>query len=168
MAMRFCFIFILLTLSTRCFSQDAPKNAVFFELGGNGILYSFNYERQFNNQLLGRIGISYFSNDLQIPLTFGKLFGEEKHHFEVSSGITYQNQLMNDNYDYGYYYTDWEPVRKNVMFLTGFVGYRFQKPEGHFLFRAGLTPLFEIYDSVNKASPGVLFIWGGLSFGHRF
>lgn len=140
---------------------------MFFELGGNGLSYSFNYERELDRQLIGRIGFSYLSDDFFIPLTFGKFFGEGKNHFEISSGITYSNQFIGHSY-YHRPSTNASAVRTTYLFLTGFIGYRFQKPEGSFLFRAGITPIYEIYDSRDKISGGWFFPLVGISFGHRF
>lgn len=148
---------LIITISNICFSQDSLKNAVFFELGGNGLYYSLNYERQFKHQFLGRAGITVINNGLAIPLTVGKFFGEDKHHVEVSAGFDYINyDMVGDS-------------RGHTILATGFVGYRFQKLKNQFLFRAGLLPLFRIYESGDgEKSEDRFFLWGGISLGYRF
>jgi hypothetical protein len=39
--------------------NDTARNAVYFELFGNGAVYSINYERLFSPSFSGRIGASY-------------------------------------------------------------------------------------------------------------
>jgi hypothetical protein len=52
---------------------------------------------------------------------FGLLTGVKKHHFEVSAGMV---KSLDKNYDF------FSP--------SGSIGYRIQKPNGHFIFRTGL------------------------------
>jgi hypothetical protein len=54
-----------------------------------------------------------------------------------------------------------ETTRDWSAFLTGRVGYRYQKPNGRFIFRIGFTPLYEL--DGNELHPS-----GGLSFGSSF
>jgi len=54
-----------------------------------------------------------------------------------------------------------ENSREWSSFLTGRVGYRYQKPNGRFIFRIGFTPLYEL--DGNELHPS-----GGLSFGYGF
>lgn len=167
MSLRSLVTFTLFNISINCFSQDSLRNVVFFEFFGNALNYSLNYERQFNHQWTARTGVSYFSDDLSIPLTFGKYFGKQKHHFEITSGVTYRNEA------YGYWpaqgFNDPERIRVHMVYLTGFIGYRFQKNDGKFLFRTGATPLYEIYDGLYKGhGPRDLHLSIALSFGYRF
>lgn len=52
---------------------------------------------------------------------FGILTGVKKHHFEASGGLV---KSLNEDY--------------NIFPLSGSIGYRIQKPKGHFVFRTGV------------------------------
>ncbi len=83
------------------------KNTVFAEIGGNGIIYSINYDRLFDVsekiKLSSRIGIHYtnsfplqYYKTLCIPVEFSGLYSisGQKHFLEVGLGFSYLN-----NYD---------------------------------------------------------------------
>lgn len=153
--------------STSAFSQSKYKNGVFLELGGNALLYSLNYERQFSGGFIGRIGIAYFTEDLVLPMTIGKTFGVRQHHLEVHLGI----DLANANTTYydvnGMLIRE---VRYNYVLVTGFIGYRYQKPDKRFFFRIGFTPIWRNVYSDDPANdiPRNVIPWGSLSVGYRF
>lgn len=101
-----------------------------------------------------------------IPVSFGKVFGENKHHLELAAGLTYANYKLYEN--------GIPDSRVDMVMAIPFVGYRYQKPFGRFLFRVGLTPYFRIYneDFVNhpeerEGSKGMAFS-AGMGFGYRF
>lgn len=160
-------VVVLLLLVNACFGQRAQKNAVYVELGGNGTLYSVNYEREFKTQWVGRIGISYYDNYLNIPVMFGRYFGEGKHHFEVTAGITCIVDNTNDGVYY-YHGSFQESGSRTHILLTAFAGYRFQKQDKNFLFKAGFTPFYSPHDSRDKINTGWFLPWVGVSFGYRF
>jgi hypothetical protein len=142
---------LLFALSFNCFGQGY-RNTFFAEILGSGYLYSINYEREFKNQFVGRIGFSTFESDFVVPFTLGKFFGKKSHHFEISAGFDFVNYHSSDE------------GRDNGIALTGFLGYRFQKPDNRFQFRAGFTPIYVPNDVL-----GIQFIpSGGISFGYRF
>ncbi len=154
--------FLLVSLCS--VAQELPKNSVFGELLGNGGTYSINYEREVFDKFLGRIGVSYtHDGESGIPvgvIMIGKYFGESKHHFEVDGGVTYINGITSEgNSPY--------KRRENIVFLTAFMGYRYHKPEGKFLFRIGLTPLYNL-KAIDDADEGRFIVSGGVSFGYRF
>ena len=140
------------------FSQALFKQSVFFELGGNAYYYSINYERQWAKGLAGRIGAAYAHNTFILPLTMGRIYGKAQHHFEFSAGAAVARKS--------------ELARRPRYFIdiTGFIGYRFQKPEGKLFFRAGFTPLWEVYETDYPVdllhSP--FYPWGGIGLGARF
>jgi hypothetical protein len=137
--------------SSKSFAQDTNKNAVFLELLGNGYYYSLNYEREFGRQFVFRIGGSLTKYTFIMPVTLGRFFGSGKHHFELAAGFDFANYDNDDG-------------RENGLGLTGFIGYRFQKPDGKFLFRIGATPLY-IFDEDSLIN---FLPTGGVSFGYRF
>jgi hypothetical protein len=149
-------VVFLLTFSVSYSQEQTRKNAVFIEFLGNGGLYSLNYERQFLDKMVIRGGVSFYPEAIAIPLTVGKLVGRSQDLFELAIGST----ILNFN-------ASGESNPGTAVFLTGVIGYRYQKPEGNFLFRIGFTPLINVYDVVGKEFESVIFL-GGMSFGFRF
>jgi len=115
--------------------KTISRQAVNFEMGGNGLFYTINYDRllfQSDHYRTGfRIGFGIFpfASELEpskaalfIPVELNSLFGPKKHHLEVSIGATYNNLLQGSEF-----------------WMTGRVGYRMQGPNGGFFFRAGMV-----------------------------
>ena len=74
----------------------ANASQVYFELGGAGVIYSFNYEGRFGkyeNGLGFRIGIggASVSGDgyLAVPVQINYLAGRSGKYFEIGGGATY-------------------------------------------------------------------------------
>jgi hypothetical protein len=149
-----------------CFSQDLPvtKNALYFELLGNGGLYSLNYERNFHPNIYFRIGFETFqTTDLfyrtttgritAVPLMVSFLTGHKNHHFELGGGF-----LLGNNKDLS--------GSNSIFDLTSFIGYRYQSMlTNGFLFRIGLTP----FVSLNGTDyPDRVLLSAGLSLGYHF
>src|SRR5687767_2630712 len=90
-------IYILVQLPNVMLAQIHLKNAVFGELGGNAYSYSVNYERQSPKGFTVRGGLSYGMAMLVMPVMVGKLYGKDKHHFEISVGadLVYSRFVMN-------------------------------------------------------------------------
>ena len=135
-------------------------NSAQFELGGGGGAFSFNYEHIILNKLkfktAAQFGISHliyesnFSPVLRIEAT--EIMSFNKHHIEVGLGVT-SYYLKPSTGTVGNWYTDIVPR----------AGYRYQKPNGRFLFRIGFTPFIDTKESSNQFQS-----WGGLSFGYTF
>jgi hypothetical protein len=151
----------LFTASTN--AQTAAKS-VYFELGGPG-LASVNYDMRFQKTDGGlgfRAGIGGFKVEdegaLFIPLGMNYLLGkDQRNYFEMGAGITivsitdsyqdYNGNTTNDN-------------NFSTTFGHLYFGYRLQPKNGGFLFRAGITPIF------NKS--GFVPYYAGISFGYKF
>jgi hypothetical protein len=159
-------VIVLTNIST--FSQSKYKNGVFLELAGNGGSYSINYERQLYNSIAGRVGFTYLGNDLLFPISIGKAFGAGTHHFEINLGFTFYHYSVPVQYKNGIQQQlsfDWF----NSLYLTSFVGYRYQKPDKRFFYRCGFSPLWRFYNSDPDSNTLYQFIpWGGMSAGYRF
>ena len=156
-----------LTLSFFCllipetgFSQGNYKNGLFLELGGNGYYGSINYERTNSKGINARVGIFCLNpkDPIVLPLTVGKVFGGGKHHFEIAGGF-----VLAGNANEGV-----TSSTERFVYLTGFVGYRYQVMHKRFFFRAGFTPLWELYDNFTEERPGPFYPWGGIGGGYRF
>ena len=158
-------ILLYFALTETC-AQDqriypSKKNHFYFELGGNAIIYSFNYERMINDNfsIRGGIGITpglLFIKEtiLAIPLTASFLAGDGPHKFETGFGTTFLG--LQDPAIIGLPESD-----KSGFVLTGILGYRYFKPKGGFTFRICFTPFYN--SNENEFAPS-----GGISFGYGF
>jgi hypothetical protein len=139
-------VFLSLFLASAALGQEA-RNAAYLELGGNGIVYSVNYERRFAHGLAGRAGVSYvfsksvtdngseYESAFTIPLTLSKITHPSgNHHFEYGGGVTL---VVGDSHAFGF--ADSEEL--SDLYVTGIAGYRYQKPGRGVVFRSGVTPI---------------------------
>jgi hypothetical protein len=155
-------LLLLVFFSQPSYSQTKP-NSVYFELVGNGCLYSINYDRLFTENLSGRIGLMYLSKlDLSfltiddiviVPITLNYLIGNGSNKFEIGAGIDYLS------FSGGSIFGLHANVSESKVFGTATIGYRYQQADGGFLFRIGFTPIF----GENGLQP-----LAGLSFGFSF
>lgn len=142
--------------------QSADRvNQLYLELGGNGLIYSVNYERFLSDNftLRGGFGITpgiIFAEGtfIHIPFTIGYLIGGESSKFEAGLGATYFSGT--DVEIFGLPSGD-----QSLIFMTGIIGYRYISPNG-FVFRIFFTPLY------SKESDPDFIPSGGLSFGFMF
>jgi hypothetical protein len=142
-------------------AQQAAKSA-YVELGGAG-LATVNYDMRFEKKEDGlgfKVGVGGFSIDGQsiflAPIGINYLLGKgNKNYFEVGAGVTLVT--TKDKYYNGNTTTT---QRYSTTFGHAFFGYRLQPKNGGFLFRAGMTPIF------NK--DGFFPLWAGISFGYKF
>jgi hypothetical protein len=146
---------------------DAP-NAIYFELGGNGIIYTFNYDRRFQDKLTGRIGLMYVGGSvstsegesgeadiLLIPVMVNGLLGGGNHRFELGLGPVFAGASGSGTTVEG---VDFEASGFGFGGVASTIGYRHQPVDGGFVFRIGLTPFLL----------GDFALWGGLSLGYAF
>lgn len=143
-------------------SSENGKKAqnVFVELGGQGLLFTANYDSRFSKRrdgLGGRAGIGYISiggdNATTVPLSLNYLLGKGRQFFEIGLGATLLATSGNDNS------LLFNENNSNVIGTMSF-SYRLQPVDQGFSFRAGLTPI------LNKN----FFIpyYAGLSLGYSF
>lgn len=145
--------------STSAQNEKRAQN-VFVELGGQGLLFTANYDSRFSKRmdgLGGRVGIGYISiggdNATTVPLSLNYLLGTGRHFFEMGLGAILLATSGNDNSFL------FDENNSNVIGTMSF-SYRLQPVDQGFSFRAGLTPIF------NKN----FFIpyYAGLSLGYSF
>lgn len=140
-------------------APDLAKNTFFVELLGNAAIYSLNYERFFTPQLGIRVGAMYIQAEDEgdeisvglFPIMATYLFGEGNSHFETGLGIGIGTAGI-ETTNLG---EDWD----SEVYGTATLGYRYQKPTGGVIFRAGFTPAF---------AGGNLIPWVGASVGYAF
>lgn len=141
--------------------DDSRAQNVFVEAGGQGLLFTANYDTRFGNRrngLGGRIGIGYIAvdddNATTIPASLNYLLGNGgKHFFEIGLGAT---ALITSGKDDSFFFDGNE---SNVIGTMSF-SYRLQPVDSGFSFRAGLTPIFNADFFVPY--------YGGLSLGYTF
>jgi hypothetical protein len=156
---------LALTAAGSAAAQDAAgprvaSNTFFVELGGNALAYSLNYERFFTPKLGLRVGGMYLRADddagesldvALVPVMATYLLGPGNGHFEIGGGLGLATASFED--------ADIGNDRGSEIYGTATFGYRYQKPTGGVIFRAGFTPLI--------GSGGVL-PWAGVSVGYAF
>jgi hypothetical protein len=160
MKIQIAIIFVIIFTTVEVKSQSQYKNGVFIELGGNGYLYSINYERQLPRKFIARGGISYALKSFVIPITIEQTYGQKNHHLNVGVGPIFSN----------YYQTNNDvPTRRNALAITYILGYRYQKPDKKFFLKVSFTPIQLIYnnDPLDK-TPDPIRPWGGIAVGTRF
>ncbi|MDD5570291.1 MAG: hypothetical protein PHD97_03950 [Bacteroidales bacterium] len=144
------------------------KNTMFIEFLGNGGFYSLNYDRIINEKknhkvsIRGGISLSSLTNwissdeNITEPMSlpgnlFKNYFGDEsynkslilpieinyllgkKYFFEIGGGLTGDIHLIKNIYG------------SRLYLFTRILGFRYQKENGGFFFRAGLVPSFKIF-----------------------
>lgn len=161
--MRKCLLPILtLALTTAVSGQSAfKKNDLYFELLGNGIGASINYERQLTSKPgLGlRAGVGYFSGDqefrVSIPLGVNYLFSlsDNKSFLDAGIGGTWsgaaglKKDIATGERDYS----------ERVWSLVPSFGYR-RHTKSNFMWRTSFSPIMNKY----RIMP-----WIGISVGKR-
>lgn len=157
--MKISWLLLLLAIAGAAHAQ----NAAYLEVGGSAIAPSINYERRFTESWAGRIGISAAIEDsdderlstLILPLTVSWISHPQgNHHLEAGGGVTI---LVGDEQNISWPFGDEEDFSST--FVTGLVGYRYQKPDGGFVFRSTFTP---------AAGSGEVLPWFGVSFGYAW
>ena len=149
---------------------EVSRNLIFVELGGNGILYTVNYDRGLTDNLHVRIGIGHLAeganpistgpSDLAaqpattLPVLVSYVRGDRSHRLEVGAGVTVLRSAGMPAMGR----IAARPSDLSIM-ATGVIGYRYVPREGGFTYRAGFTPLL---------SAGGFLPWAGLSFGYLF
>jgi len=145
------------------------KNCLYFEGLGQGMFYSLNYEYMFTPHVSGRIGYTNWSIPIFFlasagvvnyqggPVMINYLWGDGDHHLETGIGaVLGAMRYSGTDIIFG------EKISVKYMFFplgTATVGYRYQPREGGFLFRLGVTPIFNATRFVPT---------GGMSIGYAF
>jgi hypothetical protein len=159
---------MLLPGQTFAQSREEARNAVYLELLGSGGLFSLNYEREIADGVLARAGFgswasSSFWSDAEttvttVPLTVALVRGRGRHRLELGGGMTVGRRTR-DTFD---------GSSGNFVSWTGLVGYRYEKPNRGFLFRAGATPFYG-FGAEDVAYPERGFFPSfGISLGYSF
>ena len=155
-------ILFLLLSSAIVFGQSSksrPNNsdAIYVELGGNGLFYSINYEktkRHFGLRFGYGVAGLYLGSSRDIfiiPCELIYVSGKHKSKLETGIGFTFVNR--ND-----------KPL--NEYYGAVRIGYRFQGTND-FLFKIGFITLYFFPEQNNSVDKNV-WPYGGISFGKIF
>ena len=164
-----CVVNILTVLSSKAqFESNQIKysKAVFIELGGNGLLFSANYEMRFKKGEQDGIGIragiggisgtDNIGNSvgvLTLPLAINNIIGKRRSAFETGVGITPVIASVK-----GTSFTNDFKTTGIVGFIN--IGYRFQPIKNGFLFKINWTPVI--------SGGGFEPRWFGIALGYGF
>ena len=142
--------FLVILSGVEGFAQKADsihfrKNAIYFGgLGNTGTKYSLNYERKFfeheNGIFAAQLGFGFpYAGGFASCALVSHIFSKSKNHFEIGVGI----RLVADNhYFIGEHEVNAFGLDREETVPTANFMYRYEKPDGKFLFRIGWTPLF--------------------------
>jgi hypothetical protein len=140
----FVFISALLLGNQVRAQETARAQNVFVEVGGQGLLFSANYDTRFGNRrdgLGGRIGVGYIAVDgsslATFPLSLNYLLGKGKNFFEIGLGATIASAKSDD-----FWFDDDEETSGTGTIGTMSFSYRLQPVDSGFSFRGGITPIF--------------------------
>jgi hypothetical protein len=134
------------------------QNQLFLELGGNGLIYSVNYERLLSENLTLRGGLGYTPGLIfvegtffHIPVTMSYIVGGDHSKFEAGLGVTLFTGTNAKIFGL--------PTGDiSILFISGILGYRYVSPSG-FVWRIFVCPIYS-----NKTDPK-FNPYGGMSFG---
>ena len=135
-------------------AKEKRGQNVFVELGGQGLVFTANYDTRFSNKRNGigaRIGIGAIGAEggsiVTIPIALNYLLGNENKFFEMSVGATYlKGELLDE-------------TGSTIIGTMSFM-YRLQPEKSGFSYRVGFTPIF----NENFFIP----YYFGLSLGYTF
>lgn len=126
-----------------------PKNSLYLEVGGSGLIYSINYDRVIQDRFSVRAGAAvYGDSGFFVPVLGNYLLGKGNSRLELGLGIAAFSIT------FGFFDSEEEVSR---ILGTASFAYRYQKPGGGIFGKAGFTPLFN--------GSGVL-PWFGASIGY--
>lgn len=140
--------------------NDAGSHAaqsVYLEIGGNGILFSANYDTRFAKTQGGlgmRVGAGFFGGSeegvLTIPVGLNYLAGKAPNFFEGGLGYTYATFTSSD----GFFSGD-----GHLLFPSA--GYRYQQIGKGIVARIVISPAIDI-------GSGDWVFFGGVAIGYKF
>jgi hypothetical protein len=165
-AMKATIVLLLLSAILAAAPAEGADNAVYFELGGSGVIPTINYERRLTEHWFARGGFSIVTSESEgdddtemtvvVPLTASWVNRpQSNHHLELGGGVLFAGGDEQELYDF----TGDDDDTFSSLFVTGIAGYRYQRPGRGFQFRAVFTPV---------VGGGDVLPWAGVSFGYAW
>ena len=152
----------LITYSQENKTETTNQRAqcVFGELGGNGLMFSANYDIRFakkQNGFGGRAGLGFFTSifgsGVTFPLGVNYLLGKRSSYLEAGLGVTIANFTDSD------LFRDLLEGQTSAAFVPS-LGYRYQPLSKGFTGRIFVSPFI--------FTEGGAEFWAGLSAGYKF
>ena len=136
------------------------RHALYLELGGQGGLYSVNYDFRVLKALSLRAGFTKWvfpaivvvADVTAVPVMINTLIGGRRANLELGIGFLAGTASGTDIF-FG------STSSNSFLVATATIGYRHQSVDGGFVFRVAFTPIL---------SEGAVYPGGGISFGHSF
>lgn len=160
----FCSILSVQAQAPLASTPSKARNTFYVEGLGSGGFYSINYERlvlALPNHAYGfRVGTAYHgigSVNLTLALVGEAmvLVGKGNHHGDFGMGIS----VLRSDYQEGY-----RPLRAWNTFAIPRLSYRYQRPTGGLMLRAGFTPAIQLgLSNQTNITP-----WAGGAIGYSF
>ncbi len=129
-------------IATKSIAQNnktfLAKNTIYAEAATQGPVYSVNYDRVFSEGDVFaksyRLGFSVYKDVLAIPVALNFITGKNQHHAEISVTVIpyiekYQKLFSPGN------------LSDKKLYIIAQGGYRYQKPQGGFFFKAMAGPV---------------------------
>ena len=148
-------------------AKAQANKSVFFEIGGNGLGFSANFDSRFTKSEKGfgfRAGVGFIPpvnaivvatpSMLTVPLGVNHLAGNAPNYFESGIGITYVHISGDINF-----LGDHEDATGSVIAFVPSIAYRHARTGKAAQWRAVISPLL-----VN----GTVAFWAGISIGYKF
>lgn len=169
---------LLISLSSNAQDVSNYKNAVMLEIGGNGFIYSVNYERFLSKNINGRAGFSgwkIIENQtnksmivISFPISFNYLINLSNQKHFIETGIGVMNLITSGDL------VEYKGVTN--YYLNPFInlGYIYKPTKNRLSYRAGLSPFLGTKSFINPAKQSFqplgskMQIWGYIGIGYRF
>jgi hypothetical protein len=168
----------LISLKSMAQESKTFKNAVVVELAGNGLVYSFNYERHSKKDIYLRFGVSMWRiienqteksiTVMSYPISLNHLInlGNQKHYLDTGIGV--MNLITTGNL------VEYKGLTN--YYLNPFVnlGYRYSPSKNSFTYKIGFSPFWGTKSWFHPTNQGFqplgnnIQIWGYLGIGYRF
>lgn len=174
---KFITLFLLFTSFIDLAAEDnIPTHSVNFELGGRGLLYSLNYEYNFNKNFVASVGFSFLnisesdisksSMIMSFPISSSYLLDiNDEHHLEFGIGLT--NLLITGDL------VEYEGNTDLFINPNIIIGYRFYPERSSWYFKAIFTPFLGTKSLTNSTGTqfqpfgSLIQAWGGIAIGYK-
>lgn len=135
-------------------TKSIPTDAVYFELFGNGVLFTLNYEKIIDGVVVARFGGLCLPSQTGpicpiAPIMVGYLLGTGANKLELGFGAVW---VWN------------EPMRGWTVGRTGTVAWRYQPWRSGFMWKMGWTPILALGPAENESAP----VWLGIASGYTW
>lgn len=141
--------------------EDFSSNGVYFEIGGQGLIFSLNYDYRFITNSTFRIGASFFLFGYGFPISLNFITdNNSSHHFEAGIGVMWLKAS-----------SLWGEA-KSEFIPNCCLGYRYQPIKKSVLLRVSFTPFFNFKEERDRLGNQIKKLeirpWGGFSVGLTF